>query len=131
MKEKKKMCGKIVYFHSPHSWTNFEQLFAVLPFLYFLIVCGCLCVCIQSCWLCSLMDCSLPGSSVHGILHARILEQFAFPSPGDLPYSGIEPTFLVSYALARGLYHLGSLYFLISLRLNFIRRKNIGSLFGS
>ena len=31
------------------------------------------------------MDCSLPGSSIHGILQARILEWVAIPSPGDLP----------------------------------------------
>ena len=30
--------------------------------------------------LCSAMDCSLPGSSVHGILQARILEWVAAPS---------------------------------------------------
>ena len=36
-------------------------------------------------------DCSLPDSSVHGILQARILEWVAFPSPGDLPHPGIEP----------------------------------------
>ena len=40
------------------------------------------------------MDCSLPGSSVHGILQARILELVAMPSSGDLPYSGIEPASL-------------------------------------
>ena len=34
----------------------------------------------QSCLtLCNLMDCSLPGSSVHGILQARILEWVAIP----------------------------------------------------
>ena len=38
-----------------------------------------------------LMDCNLPGSSVHGILLARILEWFPFPSPGDLHDPGIEP----------------------------------------
>jgi len=37
------------------------------------------------------MDSSLPGSSVHGILQARILEWVAFPSPGDVPKTGIEP----------------------------------------
>ena len=36
------------------------------------------------------MDFSLPGSSVHGILQARILEWVAFPSPGDLPDPGIK-----------------------------------------
>ena len=35
----------------------------------------------QSCLtLCDPMDCSLPGSSVHGILQARILESVAMPS---------------------------------------------------
>ena len=34
---------------------------------------------------------SLPDSSVHGILQARILEWLTFPSPGDLPNPGIEP----------------------------------------
>ena len=35
----------------------------------------------QSCMtLCDPMDCSPPGSSVHGILHARILEWVAIPS---------------------------------------------------
>ena len=32
-----------------------------------------------------------PGSSVHGILQARILEGLPFLSPGDLPDPGIEP----------------------------------------
>jgi len=37
------------------------------------------------------MDCSPPGSSVHGSLQATILEWVAIPSPGDLPNPGIEP----------------------------------------
>ena len=37
------------------------------------------------------MDCSLPGSSVHGILQARVLDWIASPSLGDLPNPGIEP----------------------------------------
>lgn len=36
------------------------------------------------------LDCSLPGSSNHEILQARILE-WVFPSPEDLSDSGIEP----------------------------------------
>ena len=39
------------------------------------------------------MDCSQPGSSVDGILQARILEWVAFFSPGDLSDPGIEPGF--------------------------------------
>ena len=40
---------------------------------------------------CDPMDCSPPGSSVHGISQARILEWIAISSPGDLPDPGIEP----------------------------------------
>ena len=47
------------------------------------------------------MDCSLPGSSVHGVFQARILEWGATPSPGDLPNSGIKP---VSLVLAGGFF---------------------------
>ena len=55
--------------------------------------------------LCDPMDGSPPGSSVHGILQARILEWIALPSPpGDLPDPGIEPTFLTSPALAGGFF---------------------------
>ena len=46
----------------------------------------------QSCpTLCNPIDYSLPGSFVHGILQAIILEWIAVPSPGDLPNPGIEP----------------------------------------
>ena len=38
----------------------------------------------------NLMNCSPPGSSVHGILQVRILERLPSPSPGDLPDPGIE-----------------------------------------
>ena len=44
--------------------------------------------------LCDPMDCSPPGSSAHGI----------FPSPGDLPDPGIEPTSLMPPALAGGFF---------------------------
>ena len=56
--------------------------------------------------LCDPVDCSLPGSSVHGILQVRILEwvsisssrwssllQGIFPFPGDLPNSEIKPRY--------------------------------------
>ena len=41
--------------------------------------------------LCDHMDCSLPGSSIHGIFQARVLEGVPFPSPEDIPNPGIEP----------------------------------------
>ena len=37
------------------------------------------------------MDCRSPGSSVHEILQADILEWLPFSYPGDLPNPGIEP----------------------------------------
>ena len=46
------------------------------------------------------MDCSPPGSSVHGILQAKILGHgLPCPPPGDLPHPGTEPTSPVSPAL--------------------------------
>ena len=46
-------------------------------------------------------DCNPPGSSVHGISPARTLAWMPFPSPGDLPNSGIDPPASpVSLALA-------------------------------
>ena len=50
--------------------------------------------------LCDPMDCSLPGSSVHGILQARILEWVARPSSRALPDLGVEPGSLMSPAPA-------------------------------
>ena len=45
--------------------------------------------------LCDSMDHSPPGSSLHGISQARILEWVAFPSPWDLPDPMIQPVSLV------------------------------------
>ena len=44
---------------------------------------------------CDPIDCSLPGSSVHGPLQARILEQLPFPSPG-------KNTGVVAISFSRG-----------------------------
>ena len=54
---------------------------------------------LQSCpTLCDPMDHSPPGSSVRGILQARI-QELPCPPPGDLPDPRIELTSLVSPAL--------------------------------
>ena len=45
------------------------------------------------------MDCSPPGSSVHGFLQARITRVIGITSPGDLPDLGIKPTSLMSLTL--------------------------------
>ena len=51
------------------------------------------------------MGCSLPGSSVHGISQARILEWVVISFSGDLPNPGIKPVIL---HYRRILYCLGS-----------------------
>ena len=52
--------------------------------------------------LCDPMDCSLPGSSVHGILRQEFWSGLPCPSPGDLPDSGFELASLESPAWAGG-----------------------------
>ena len=56
--------------------------------------------CIKADVLCDPIDCSPPGSFVHGILQARILEWVTFPPPGDLLEQRIKPTSLSSPSLA-------------------------------
>ena len=78
----------------------------LLPTLY--PACGCA----QSCpTLCDPVDCSPPGSSVHGILQARILDWVAMPSSrGDLPDPEIKPTSLTSPELADGFFTTNTMW---------------------
>ena len=58
---------------------------ALIPFMFFAVSC----LVSKSCLiLCDPMDCSLSGSSVHGISQARILEWVAFSFSRDLPDPG-------------------------------------------
>ena len=60
---------------------------------------------LQSCpTLCNPMDCSPLGSSIHGILQARILEWIAMPSSRGSPWPKIESLPLMSLALADGFF---------------------------
>ena len=54
--------------------------------------------------LCDTMDYSPPGSSVHGVLQARMLEWIAVPSSRDLPNPDIKSGSLTSPALADGFF---------------------------
>ena len=55
---------------------------------------------LQSCLtLCKPMDCSPPGSSVHGILRQEYWSGLPCPSPKDLPNPGIKLVSFVSPAL--------------------------------
>ena len=63
----------------------------------------------QSCLtLCYSTDCSPPGSSVHGLFQARILEWLSFPPPGNLPNPGIETASSALLANSFPLSHQGS-----------------------
>ena len=66
---------------------------------------------LQSCpTLCHPMDCSPPGSFVHGILQARILEWVPCPPPGDLPNPGIESESLIAPALTGGFFTTSTIW---------------------
>ena len=55
---------------------------------------GCVCMCVQLCPTpCDSMDCSPPGSSVHGIFQVRILGLSCSP-PGNLHDPGIKLSLL-------------------------------------
>ena len=58
--------------------------------------------------LCNPMDCSLPSSSVHGILQARILEWVVMSFSRDLPDPGTEPSSPLSLALIGGFFTSGT-----------------------
>ena len=78
--------------------------FLNFPYMWLLLsMCVCVCTRAQSLQLCLTFfdpkDCSRPGSSVHGIVQARVLEQLPFPPLGYLPDPGTEPSFPVSPAL--------------------------------
>ena len=67
------------------------------------------CLVAQTCpTLCNPMDCSTPGSSVHGIPQARILEWVAISSSRGSSRPGIKPTSLASPALAAGFFTTGA-----------------------
>ena len=57
---------------------------------------------------CHPMDCSLPGSSVHGLLQQEYWSGLPCPFPGDLPNPGIEPMFMHWQLYSLPLSHLGS-----------------------
>ena len=78
--------------HACLSAVCFFLLLNSSPEPWFLISEAVLCLVAQSCLsLCDPMDCSPPGSSVHGISQARIQEWVAIPSSRGLPNPGIKP----------------------------------------
>ena len=65
----------------------------IYVYIYIYIMCACVHVkLLQSCAaLCDAADCSLSGSSVHGILHEKILEWVSMPSSTGSSQPRIEP----------------------------------------
>ena len=61
------------------------------------------------------MDFSLPGSSVHGIFQARILEWIALPSSRGSSWPGIEPSSLMPPALAGEFFTTGTTWEVLGL----------------
>ena len=61
--------------------------------------------------------CSPPGSSVHEILQARIVEWVAIPSPWDLPDPGSKPGFLALQADSLCLSHQGNPHHSLELKI--------------
>ena len=64
-----------------------------------------LCQSLSHVWLCNPTDCGRPGSSVHGISRARILEWVAISTFRESSSPGIEPTSPASPALAGTFFH--------------------------
>ena len=79
----KLLTNKLVNLFEPQRGVRFNEEFIASGVCVCVCVCECVCVWTrtQSCpTLCDPMCCSPPGSSVHGIFQARILEQVAIPS---------------------------------------------------
>ena len=76
-----------VNFCCTEKWFSFIYIYIYILIHIFIVVCSL----VTKLWPCDLMDCSLPGSSVHEIFRARKLEWLLFPLPRDLPKAGIEP----------------------------------------
>ena len=80
---------------------QFVPFLIFLPYIYHHIICDLfylcvVCVCVCACalshvQLCDPLDCCPPGSSVQGFPRQEDWSGLPFPSPGDLPYPGIEP----------------------------------------
>ena len=75
-----------------------------------------MCMCFQSCLtLCSAMDSSPPGSSIHGIFQQEYWSRLSCPTAMDLAKLEIEPETLASPELAGRFFTSGATYALLYL----------------
>ena len=70
--------------------------------------------CFSHVWLCDPTDYSPPGSSIHGILQARILEWVACPPLGDLSHPGIKLESLMFPALSGSFFITSAIWKVLS-----------------
>ena len=95
-----------IYFTTEHG-VAFPGLCIQFSSVIYLICWYCLVT--KSCQtLCDPMDCSLPGSYVHGISHARILEWVAISFSRVSPQPKLEPKSLTLQEILYHLSHQGS-----------------------
>ena len=77
---------------------------------------------------CNLMNCNPPGSSVHGVFQARILEWVAISFFGDLSDPGIEPGSPALQADSLPLCHLRSSTFRLGHRNHYFHLRLVKKL---
>ena len=95
-----------IFFFRLFSYIGYYKILSIVPVLYsmsLLVICCMyrnvyMLIAHSFPTLCDLMDCSLPGSFVHGILQAKILAWVL--SPDDFPNPGIEPGSLAWQAVS-------------------------------
>ena len=80
---------------SEAKWALYDNIHSIVGYV---CVCSVVSDCLQPHGL------KLPGSSVHGIFQAKVLEWVPYPPPGDLPDPGVEPESSASPALAGGFF---------------------------
>ena len=78
-------------FHPNFLFLSRHYLYCMRPTQITSVICCCCWVSKSCLTLCNPMDCSLPGSSLHGISQARILKWVAVSSPRNLFDPGMEP----------------------------------------
>ena len=129
MKEVKSICNQEMFLCSDficHDTSNGQ--YKVNVFNIFILCQLCIIGCVLACSVVSdwdPMDCSLPGSSVHGIFQARIPEWVAVSSSRDLPNLGNRigvycVSFIGKWILT--LSHLRSPYYLSYLKNKCLRK---------
>ena len=94
---------KLEALYSAIKYFVMEALYIIfIPYSFTRIHCV-HCVQAQSCQtLCDLINCNLPGPSVHGIFQVRILASIACLPPGHIPHPGTEPASPASPSLKVG-----------------------------